>query len=79
MKKIVIRNYEREKFNNFSKIIVGFIKTAALEMSNGEQVDLFPTNENVYNKAYDKFCQLKRMGIYDDLNRMNLKVCEGVA
>ncbi len=79
MKKIVIRNYEREKFNNFSKIIAGLIKTTQIEMENAENVDLFPTNENVYNKAYDKFCQLKRMGFYDDLNRMNLKVCEGVA
>ncbi len=40
MTKTRIRNFEKEKFENYVKIMSGIIKTTALEMTNGEEVDL---------------------------------------
>lgn len=76
MKKMV--SYEHEKFNNFCKIMSDLIKTTEQEMTTSVSVDLFPTKREIMNRAYNKFCQLKRMGFYDNLNRLNLKVCERV-
>ena len=70
MTKTKIKNYEKEKFNNYSKIMSGIIKTVALEMSNGEEVDLFPTRENIISRACERFQKLKQMGLYDNLNRL---------
>ena len=78
MTKKRIRNFEKEKFNNYLKIMSGLIKTVALEMTNGEEIDLFPTDENIITRAQEKFARLKNCGFYDNLNRLNLKVCERV-
>ena len=69
---------EKEKFENYLKAIKGFVKTSVIEMTSGETVDLFPTDENVFARAHEKFARLKKCGFYDNLNRLNLKVCERV-
>ena len=72
MTKTKIRNLEKEKFNNYSKVMSGIIKTVALEMTNGEEIDLFPTKENILARACERFQKLKQMGLYDNLNRLVL-------
>lgn len=72
MLKTRIRNFEKEKFNNYSRIMSGIIKTVALEMTNGGEVDLFPTKENILARACERFQKLKQLGIYDNLNRLVL-------
>ena len=69
---------EKEKFENYLKAIKGFVKTSVIEMTSGETVDLFPTDENIFARAQEKFARLKKCGFYDNLNRLNLKVCERV-
>ena len=72
MTKTKIRNLEKEKFNNYLRIMSGIIKTVALEMTNGEEFDLFPTKENILARACERFQKLKQMGLYDNLNRLVL-------
>lgn len=72
MTKTKIKNYEKEKFENYVKIMSGIIKTTVLEMTNGEEVDLFPTKENILTRACEKFSKLKQIGVYDNLNRLVL-------
>ena len=78
MSKTWIKSIEPQRFENYLKAIKGFVKTSVIEMTSGETVDLFPTDENILVRAHEKFARLKKCGFYDNLNKLNLKVCERV-
>lgn len=78
MTKTRINNYEKEKFNNFVHAMSECITSITLELYDPDGVDLFPTQENILNRARERFIRLKKCGFYDDLNRINIKVLERI-
>ena len=78
MSKTWIKSIESQRFENYLKAIKGFVKTSVIEMTSDETVDLFSTDENIFAQAQEKFARLKKCGFYDNLNKLNLKVCERV-
>ncbi len=62
MTKTRIKSIESQRFENYLKAIKGFVKTSVIEMTSGETVDLFPTDENIFVRAHEKFARLKKCG-----------------